>query len=105
MALTRVRLGQYKALAYGPLETLRNLRWRVTGRWQAALAASRACRSDEDHWHFALLHFQPCQKKTETLDFLVWARTQKPQVMVEIGVARVAPATYLPKAYPPSSTI
>lgn len=87
MPLNRVKLSQYKALAYGPLETLRNLAWRVTGRWSAALAASRACRTNEDHWHFARQNLHPCQKPSEILDFIAWARTRPTPVVVEIGVA------------------
>lgn len=97
---TRIQLSRFKALAYAPQEWARELGWRANGRWRAALAASRACASVDDAWCFAEQHFQPCQKPSEILDFLRWARGEKPRVVVEIGVARGGTSYLLMKGLP-----
>jgi predicted O-methyltransferase YrrM len=85
---SRIQFSRFKALVYAPQEAARNLGRRLSGRWSEALAQSRACSTIQDHWRFAEAQFQPCQKPWEIQEFLAWARTGKPRVVVEIGVAR-----------------
>ncbi|CAA6693607.1 MULTISPECIES: CmcI family methyltransferase [unclassified Lentimonas] len=86
--MNRYYISRFKGLVYGPKEYALYLKQCFNGELARMQTEYGACTTVAQHWDFALKHFAPCQKPSEILGFLEWAKVEEPVTIVEIGVAR-----------------
>jgi Methyltransferase domain len=78
-----------KKWLYAPVEIVRTLLFHLSFRRRSRWRRMNAdCNSASDHFSFAQEVFHSCQKRSEIVAFMEYVASAKPEVIVEIGVAR-----------------